>query len=64
MQSRLIDNALDFIQRAARDVWSVELTPQQQLKYSTIELNEGIKLLLKVRLLQEHWSLIFRFRSG
>ncbi len=58
MEKSLIDNALDFIDRAARDLWDPALRPEQQLKYSTVELYEGIELILKARLLQEHWSLV------
>jgi len=68
MENRLIRNALDFIDRAAVDLWDDELSDERQLKYSTIELYEGIELLLKARLVQEHWSLIIRdidrFRQG
>ncbi len=58
MHLKVIDNALDFISRAATELWDTTLTDTQQLKYSTIHLYEGIELLLKARLMQEHWSLI------
>lgn len=57
MTQALLDNALDFIVRAASDLWHADLSPEQQLKYSTVELYEGIELILKARLVQEHWSL-------
>ncbi|MGA3286739.1 MAG: hypothetical protein ABSD46_04880 [Bacteroidota bacterium] len=60
MQSHLIDNGLDFIVRAASDLVSDDLVEEHQVKYSTIELYEGIELLLKARLAQEHWSLVVR----
>jgi len=68
MDNRLIKNALDFIDRAAGDLWDDQLSDDRQLKYSTIELYEGVELLLKARLVQEHWSLVIRdidrFRQG
>jgi hypothetical protein len=41
-------------------LWDDTISPEQQLKYSTIQLFEGIELLLKARLMQDHWSLILR----
>jgi hypothetical protein len=60
METKLIDNALDFVLRAASDLWDKEITEEQQLKYSTIHLFEGIELFLKARLMKEHWSLVLR----
>lgn len=60
MEAHVIENALDFIVRAASDLWCEQLSPEQQAKYSTIQLYEGIELLLKARLMQEHWSLVLR----
>jgi len=60
MKSKVIENALDYVVRAAKDLWDDNLTEEQQLKYSTIHLFEGIELLLKARLMLEHWSLILR----
>lgn len=60
MESHLIDNGLDFIVRAANDLMSGDLIEDQQSKYSTVELFEGVELLLKARLAREHWSLIVK----
>ncbi len=60
MPTRVIENALDFIVRAAQDFWDDTLTPEQQLKYSTIELFEGIELLLKARLMQVHNGFVLK----
>ena len=60
MQDKVIDNALDFLYSAANNLWDENLSGNQQLKFSSIHLYEGIELLLKARLLQEHWSLIIR----
>lgn len=68
MNSKVIDNGFDFIIRAADDFWNDKLTSEQQLKYSTIELFEGIELILKARLIHEHWSLVVKdvdkFKKG
>ena len=68
MESKVIDNALDFVGRAAILLWDDSMAPEQQLKYSTIHLFEGIELFLKARLMQDHWSLILRdpdkYRAG
>lgn len=60
MNASIVDNALDFIRRAAEDLWDTRLTDAQQIKYATIHLYEGIELLLKARLMEEHWSLIVK----
>ncbi len=60
MEARVIDNGLDFIGRASEDLTNLDLPEYQQLKYSTVELYEGIELLMKARLMQEHWSLVLR----
>lgn len=58
MKEKVVENALDFVVQAAKDLWDENLIEEQQLKYSTIHLFEGIELLLKARLMLEHWSLI------
>ena len=60
MQDEIINNSLDFLFSAAKDLWDDNLSSYQQLKYSSIKLYEGIELLLKARLMEEHWSLIIR----
>ncbi len=58
LTERLIRNALDFVVRAAEDLWSVPRPGERELKYSTIHLYEAIEILLKARLMREHWSLV------
>lgn len=58
MDVKVVENALDFIARGAKDFWDDRLSEEQQVKYSTIHLYEGVELLLKARLMREHWSLI------
>jgi hypothetical protein len=52
----LLENAIDFVlsagEHARRD------TPRD-LKYATLHLTAGVELLLKARLQEEHWSLLF-----
>ena len=47
----LVMNALDFLERAVREL---EKSP----KYSVIHFFNSIELFLKARLLREHWSLV------
>ena len=53
MRSNLVDNALDFVERAAAELWSEELDDEQQLKYSTVHLFQGAELVFKTRLMEE-----------
>lgn len=47
----LVENALDFLKQALEEV-------KDSPKYSVIHFCAGIELLLKARLLHEHWSLV------
>lgn len=47
----LVDNALDFLERAFNEF-------QASPKYSVIHFYAAVELLLKARLLAEHWSLV------
>jgi hypothetical protein len=58
MDSKVVDNGLDFILRAAQELWDKSLSKEQESKYSTVHLYEGVELILKARLMREHWSLI------
>lgn len=48
----LVENALDFFRRAVDEVGD---SP----KYSIIHFSTAVELILKARLLKEHWSLVF-----
>lgn len=52
----LINNALDFIDSSLDPILNDDL---EKLKYSILHLSAGIELLLKEKLREEHWSLIF-----
>jgi hypothetical protein len=54
--TELVDNALDHLLRAAEYARQGD---GRSLKYSVISLGTSIEILLKARLFQEHWSLIF-----
>ena len=57
VQTRLLENALDFLLSAAEAVRRNE--KQRSLKEAVLHLANGTELLIKARLAQEHWSLIF-----
>lgn len=52
----MVENGLNFISKSIETIDK----PDTDLKYSLINLNAGIQLLLKELLYQEHWSLIFQ----
>ena len=52
----MVDNGLDFLLKSLDTIDD----SNENLKYSIINLNAGIQLLLKELLFQEHWSLIFQ----
>lgn len=54
--SRLVDNALDFLSRSIDDF---ERFP----KYSVIHFHTAVELLVKARLMSEHWSLVVSKRQ-
>ena len=48
----LADNAFDFLEKASDQL-------EKEPKYSAINFFTGIELLLKARLLSEHWTLVY-----
>src|SRR5262245_3560628 len=57
MELKLFENALDFIDTAVEYANSGE--ESRNLKYAVVNLYNGIELLLKKRLIEEDWRLIF-----
>ncbi len=55
----LFENALDYILNAVNRL-NLDEPDIIELKYSIVHLWSGIELLIKKRLMNEHWSLIFR----
>ena len=53
----LLDNALDFLLSAAEAVHRDE--GPRSLKEAVLHLANGVELVIKARIAQEHWSLIF-----
>lgn len=56
----LLDNGLDYIYEGVTPIYLSHDYSQTSLKYSVLHVYSGIQLLLKERLKQEHWSLIFQ----
>jgi len=54
--SSLLENALDYFLSAAEYAHKSDL---RSLKYCTLHIAASVELLLKARLFEEHWSLIF-----
>ncbi len=54
----LLDNALDFLADAVDQLSDADLS-KTRIKYAVLHLSSAVELLLKQRLLNEHWSLIF-----
>lgn len=54
---RIVENGLDFLDRSLEDF---ETHP----KYSVIHFHAGVELLLKARLMAEHWSLVVSKRQS
>jgi hypothetical protein len=52
----LIENGLQFIERGVQELWNEE--DKNHLKHSVINFCAGVELLLKARLMMEHWTLI------
>ena len=57
MQANLLENSLDFLLSAAEAVQRDE--GPRSLKEAVLHLADASELLIKARLVQEHWSLIF-----
>lgn len=60
----LLENGLDFVLSSANqlkqlNIESEEVSKKRLLKYSLLHLFSGIELILKYRLLQEHWTYVY-----
>ncbi|MEE9238242.1 MAG: hypothetical protein V3U58_01635 [Thermodesulfobacteriota bacterium] len=58
IEFELLENGLDFIISGLEYITSKSPT-KRDLKYCVLHLYSGIELILKERLMREHWSLIF-----
>lgn len=54
--NNMVKTALDFLQSAVEELRKQKST---RLKYAVIHFHTAMEMLIKVRLLSEHWSLIF-----
>jgi hypothetical protein len=65
MHYTLLENGLDFIHCALIDLnkasktGATEQEKKRLIKYSSLHLSSGIELILKNRLLEEHWTYVF-----
>jgi hypothetical protein len=59
MEFNLLENAFDYILDAVLQLQG-KRPSKKRIKYGIVHLWSGIELLLKRRLMDEHWSLIFR----
>lgn len=73
LERSLLENALDFVDRAVDELRGQQGELERENKYAALFLASGIEVLVKARLVREHWSLVFedpasaslaRFRSG
>src|SRR5947209_5795453 len=53
----LVENALDFFHEAVKDA---QETDHKRLKYAVLHSASAVELILKARLVLEHWTLVFR----
>jgi hypothetical protein len=56
----LLENGIDYIYEAVKPIFKAHDNSKHSWKYSVLHLYSGIELLLKEKLRQEHWSLIFQ----
>jgi hypothetical protein len=57
LRDRLVANAIDFLRRAINEF-------KKDPKYSIIHFSAAVELLLKARLMAEHWSLVVSDRNA
>lgn len=55
----LLENGLNFLDSAVSQAFSYDNNPLT-IKYGVLHLSAGVDLILKYRLSQEHWSLLFQ----
>jgi len=53
----LVENALDFFHEAVK---SADESDPRKLKYAVLHSASAVELILKARLVLEHWTLVFR----
>ena len=59
MNLGLLENAFDYILDAVQQLQG-KRPSKRRIKYGIVHLWSGIELLIKKRLMDEHWSLIFK----
>lgn len=56
----LVNNGLDYLNEGLEPIFKKHSRSLHSWKYSVLHIYSGIQLLLKEKLKQEHWSLIFQ----
>jgi len=65
MKYTVLENGLDFVLNSinnltiASEDTTDEYAKKRLIKYSLLHLSSGIELILKSRLLKEHWTYVF-----
>lgn len=60
-----VRNGMDYLARAVDDLTeSASLPSERDLKYAVLHLHAATEVLLKARLIGEHWSLVFKNPGG
>ncbi|MET7813888.1 hypothetical protein ABZT26_23920 [Streptomyces sp. NPDC005395] len=55
-----VENGVDYLRSVVDHLTAADPPTPRDLKYSVLHLQSAAEVLLKSRLLQEHWSLIFK----
>lgn len=60
-----VRNGMDYLARAVNDLTEGTVPPSERdLKYAVLHLHAATEVLLKARLVGEHWSLVFKNPGG
>ncbi|MDH6629413.1 transcription elongation factor Elf1 [Streptomyces sp. LBL] len=60
-----VRNGMDYLAKAVDDLTAGTTTPSERdLKYAVLHLQAATEVLLKARLVGEHWSLVFKNPGG
>lgn len=59
MELSILENAFDYLFDAVKQL-QAKRPSKRRIKYGIVHLSSGIELLIKKRLMDEHWSLILK----
>ncbi|MFJ8860238.1 hypothetical protein ACIRD8_17595 [Streptomyces sp. NPDC102451] len=60
IEFRPVRNGMDFLLSAVEHLTFEALPSDRDLKYAVLHLHAAVEVLLKARLVREHWSLVFK----